>query len=105
MKNKLKILAITAAAFAALGTTAQAQSADALIDKLVDKGILTTKEAQELRDEADKNFATAFASKTGMADWVTAVKFNGDLRMRYDGIYGKNNAFVDRLHRGYGERF
>lgn len=105
MKNKLKILALTAAAFATLGTTAHAQSADALIDKLVDKGILTTKEAQDLRDEADKNFATAFASKTGMADWVTALKFNGDLRLRYDGIYGENPAYVERHRFRYRLRF
>ena len=56
MKNKLKTLAIGAATLAALSTTAHAQSADAIIDKLVDKGILTVKEAQDLRDEADKNF-------------------------------------------------
>lgn len=40
----------------ALGTTAHAQSADALIDKLVEKGVLTVKEANELREEADKGF-------------------------------------------------
>lgn len=105
MKNKLKTLAIGAATFAALSTTAHAQSADAIIDKLVDKGILTVKEAQDLRDEADKNFTTAFASKTGMSDWVTALKFNGDVRGRFEGFYGENPLFVKRDRLRYRVRF
>lgn len=100
----LKTLTL-AAATAVLGASAHAQSADAIIDKLVEKGILTTREAQDLRDEADKSFTTALATKTGMADWVTALKFSGDMRVRYDGIYGKNNAFVDRNRLRYRLRF
>jgi len=105
MKNKIKTLAIGAAMTAAFGMTAHAQSADALIDKLVDKGILTVKEANDLREEADKNFTTAFATKTGMADWVKAMKFNGDLRARYDGVFGRDPSFVDRNRLRYRLRF
>jgi hypothetical protein len=64
--------------------SAHAQSADALIDKLVDKGILSVKEANELREETDKGYTTALQSKLGMPDWVTAFKMNGDLRLRYE---------------------
>ena len=75
-----------------------AQSSDALLDKLVDKGILTTKEAQDLRDESDKGFTTAFQAKTGMPDWVTGYKFSGDFRGRYDEVASTdgNNNFVQR---------
>src|SRR6185503_16553358 len=45
------------------GVQAQAQSADALLDKLVDKGILTTKEANELRQEANAGFRKAYQVK------------------------------------------
>ena len=48
-----------------------------LLDKLVDKGILSVKEANELREEADKDFAKAYSVKSGMPDWVTALKLNG----------------------------
>jgi hypothetical protein len=86
-----------------LVSTAQAQSADALIDKLVDKGILSVDEAQALRDEADKDFTRTFASKTGMPEWVTALKMNGDFRARYEGIYQHANtgagAFTEDRHR------
>src|SRR4051812_40331957 len=92
------------AAIASRGSI-QAQSADALIDKLVDKGILTVKEANELREESDKGFNTAYSVKSGMLDWVTALKFNGDLRGRYEGFFGDNPAFVDRERFRYRLRF
>jgi hypothetical protein len=76
-----------AIAIACAGQTIHAQSADALIDKLVDKGILTVKEAKDLREEADKGFTSAYQAKSGMPDWVTAFKLNGDFRGRYDGIF------------------
>ncbi len=75
---------------------AQGQSTDALLDKLVDKGILTAKEAKELREESDKNFTTAIQIKSGMPDWVTGYKLSGDMRGRYDGISSENNAFIPR---------
>ena len=80
--------------WAALGATllasgismpmAHAQSSDALLDKLVDKGILTVKEANELREQADEGFTKAYQSKTGMPDWVSQLKFYGDVRGRYE---------------------
>jgi hypothetical protein len=99
MPMKTQILTGTAAAAlvsAALAPSAHAQSADALIDKLVDKGVLTLKEARELRDEADKNFTTAYSVKSGMPEWVTSLRLNGDLRGRFEGFYADNPAFVDR---------
>lgn len=99
------ILALTVA------PNARAQSADALIDKLVDKGILTVKEANELREEADKNFTTAMQAKNGMPDWVSSLKFNGDFRGRFDGIFIDNKSSlyspsnVDRDRFRYRLRF
>jgi Putative porin len=73
--------------------SAHAQSADALIDKLVDKGILTVKEANELREEADKDFNRSYQVKTGLPDWVNSLKWSGDFRGRYDGIYQDSDNF------------
>ncbi|MDR3456077.1 MAG: putative porin [Verrucomicrobiae bacterium] len=94
-----------AAATLALSATCQAQSSDALIDKLVEKGFLTTKEAQDLRDEADKNFNTAIQAKTGMPDWVSSYRLSGDFRGRFDQISGQNNALVSRDRFRYRLRF
>jgi len=79
------------AAGLALGVThVTAQSNDVLLDKLVEKGVLTVKEANELREESDKGFAKAYSAKSGMPEWVQSFKINGDLRLRYDQITGDN---------------
>ena len=66
---------------------ASAQSEDALLNKLVEKGVLTAQEAKDLRKEADKDFTTAYQARTGLPNWVTSLKFTGDLRLRYDSTY------------------
>jgi Putative porin len=90
-----------AAALASLAPQAHAQSADALIDKLVDKGILTANEAKDLRNDSDKDFNTAFAAKTGMPDWVTGYKLSGDVRGRFEQFGSDNNAQDDRTRLRY----
>ena len=104
MKKKLYLVS-GLAAVVLTGSNAFGQSSDALIDKLVQKGILSVKEANDLREEADKNFTTAYQIKSGMPDWVTSLRFNGDLRLRYDGIYIDNPAFVDRNRLRYRFRY
>ena len=79
----------------ALAASSWGQTADALIDKLVEKGILSVKEANNLREETDKGFNQAYAVKSGMPDWVNSLKLNGDFRARYEGIYqDKDNAMI-----------
>jgi len=98
--NKTTKLALCAgaAALAALAPQAHAQSSDALIDKLVDKGILTADEAKDLRVQSDNDFRTALAAKSGMPDWVTSYKVYGDFRARYDQVSSTQNdtKFVER---------
>ncbi len=100
-------LVLAAAGLIALAAapTANAQSADSLIDKLVDKGILTVEEAQALRDEADKDFTRTLSSKNGMPEWVQALKFNGDFRGRFESIYGDQTGLSDRNRVRYRLRF
>lgn len=83
----------------------QAQSAEALINKLVDKGILTMEEAQELRKEAAQDYSEAFRKETGMPDWVTDFNFSGDLRARYEMQSGDQDDFTDRHRFRYRLRF
>jgi len=78
---------LAGAVLLASAISVQAQSSDALLNKLVEKGILSTKEANELRDEADKDFSHAYTIKTGMKDWVDMFKFSGDMRVRYEGFF------------------
>jgi hypothetical protein len=94
-KQKRFTWAALAAVLLATGISmpsAHAQSADALLDKLVDKGVLSVKEAQELREQSDDGFHKAFQAKTGMPDWVNQLKISGDLRGRWDFIKTDNDA-------------
>jgi len=94
-KNKmLNTRTVCAAALLAFCASASAQSADSLIDKLVQKGILTEKEAKELRAEADKDFSKAYKSNTGLPAWVTAFKINGDVRLRYENFNLPNDQAI-----------
>ncbi len=97
-QTSLKWAAVAAGTLASAicATNVQAQSADALLDKLVDKGILSAKEANELRDESDAGFRKAYQVKSGMPDYVTAFKINGDFRGRYENFNSENNSFLDR---------
>jgi len=97
---------IIAGAIALLASTlrAPAQSADAIIDKLVEKGILTQAEARALREEADVDFTHAHQVKTGMPDWVNALKINGDFRGRFEGFYADNPNFSERNRFRYRAR-
>ena len=105
-QNTTKLALVAgAAALAALTPQSQAQSSDALIDKLVQKGILTANEAKDLRDETDNDFKTAFQAKTGMPDWVTGYRLSGDVRGRFEDFSGDNGAFTDRTRLRYRVRF
>src|SRR6185436_642906 len=93
--RKFGIVVGTLAA-ASIPFSGYAQSADALLNKLVEKGILTKQEADDLRKEADKGFAKGYQVKSGLPDWVKTLRVGGDFRARYDMIHGENEALVDR---------
>ena len=80
---------------------APAQSADALIHKLVEKGILTDKEATELRHESDKDFDHAFALKTGMSDLLSQLKLGGYIQGSAE--FSDVSAFEGRFPGGPNE--
>jgi hypothetical protein len=93
MKHReiLRSASIIALAAASAGG-ANAQSGDALLNKLVQKGVLTQQEASDLKKESDAGFDKAYRSRTGLPDWVTQLKFHGDLRGRWDFIKTDNEA-------------
>jgi hypothetical protein len=88
-------------------SSTHAQSSDALLNKLVSKGILTTEEAKEL----NKDVKGAPPAPVPVAGWVSALKFSGDFRGRYDGVFqnegnsGTGNAIEDRNRLRYRLRF
>jgi hypothetical protein len=89
--NALQVAAACATLLPLGAVTTRAQSNDALLNKLVSKGVLTTKEADELKKEADAGFDKAYRTRTGLPDWVTSLKIYGDVRGRWDSIQFEND--------------
>jgi hypothetical protein len=76
------IVAVAAAGWALVpGATAQV-TADALLDKLVAKGILKADEAEQLKIESTGNSGSGTQFK--LASIVKSVEIYGDLRFRYE---------------------
>ncbi len=71
---------------------------DLLIQKLVDKGVLSAGEGQELivetREEVKKQ--TANGTNESIPAWVQSVKVKGDMRARYQFDAGKNSKNENR---------
>ena len=83
-------------------TNVRAQSTDALINKLLEKGILTQKEAQDLKKEEAGETNLVSASKWRINDAIKNISLFGDLRFRYEyrgaenvaGSGGTGNSYV-----------
>jgi hypothetical protein len=76
---------------------------DILLQKLVEKGILTASEAQEIRTETNDEIAKEEKqkeegykklAKDSMPDWVKNIKLKGDFRLRYQWDKAKQAAAV-----------
>ena len=91
-QTSIKLLAGAFLVLTAFAGVAHGQSNDALLQKLVDKGILTTQEAGELKKESEGEFDKAYRTKAGLPDWVTSLKIYGDLRVRYESFHTDNDA-------------
>ena len=99
--NKIKTIAMIGGAtlFCAGAVPAQAQSADALLDKLVEKGILTAQEAKDLKAESNKSPNESYAAKTSAPSWINNVKLSGDLRLRFDALFPEDGLDVADRYR------
>jgi hypothetical protein len=95
-----------AALLIAASWRASGQSADAIVNKLVQKGVLTQQEADDLRKEADTDFAKSFAAHSGMPAWTKNITFSGDFRLRLDDqMFEDSLAKPDRLRFRYRLRY
>ncbi|MCG8430707.1 MAG: putative porin [Candidatus Omnitrophica bacterium] len=103
--NKFLVVAVIGA-FLSLGAPVQpcgAGEIDLLLQKLVDKGILTGPEAQEVKvqtTEAIKKAVAAGKHET-LPKWIQTMKMKGDLRLRYQYNHSKTvNDQTSERHRG-----
>ena len=85
MKYERTRIAMTLAVLAAALLTANGQTpaAESLVNKLVEKGILTQTEARELMSEAARTNAPP-PSKWKISDSIKSIGLYGDVRFRYE---------------------
>jgi len=78
--------------FIFLGTgLSYAGEIDILLQKLVEKGVLTPGEAQQIKTETQEQVKKEIAQGkySGLPQWVQNTKFKGDFRLRYQYDYAK----------------
>ncbi|MCK5083156.1 MAG: putative porin [Candidatus Omnitrophica bacterium] len=81
-------------------SVSQAGEMDILVDKLVEKGILSPVEAQIILDETKQQVAKELAEQKSYAapSWTQKIKLKGDFRLRYQ--YERRNADSEGRTRG-----
>ncbi|MEP6670816.1 MAG: putative porin [Chthoniobacter sp.] len=97
-------LALVAAALATTASFSLAQDSGVLIDKLVQKGILSSKDAAEVRADIQKDAVQSPLNKISLSNSVTQLKLYGDFRLRYQ--YNDSEAQIaDAAHVNQQSRF
>jgi len=74
--------------------TAHAQEVDVLVDKLVQKGVLSQTEGDAILKKAHEK---SMAESSSVPEWVKNVKLKGDFRLRYQ--YDKKKSDSDARNR------
>jgi len=90
MKTMTKRILVIAGALALGLGAVKAQTDNALLDALVKKGVLSGKEAEDIRASEEKEYNTTAASKLTMGSYISKLTFYGDGRLRFDGLYQHN---------------
>lgn len=97
---------LTAVAAVLLAVPASAGELDLLLEKLVEKNVVTGGEAQEIRVGTQEQVKSEISRGLNMTLplWMQVMKFKADLRLRYQYNDNQNNAYTQ--HRGrYRLRF
>jgi len=87
---------------------AQGQSSDAILDLLIKKGLITQREANEVREQLDQQTqqTVEMYSKVRAPSWLDYLSFSGDLRLRSEFFsYEDSLNKPDRLRWRYRLRF
>ena len=83
-----KYILVATGVLVALTTGVSAQTSDPLLNVLIKKGILTEKEAQNIKTEADtnqtNNIAPISALKWKLSEGIKSIELFGDIRLRYE---------------------
>jgi polyhydroxyalkanoate synthesis regulator phasin len=109
MKKTILILCVWGLLVGIANNPVMAGEVDTLINKLVEKGILSPEDAKEvvaeIKNESAKGKAKKKAEKKAaieLPEWLEKIKLSGDLRLRYDGQWQTKDSGDSNRNR---ERF
>ena len=93
MRKKLFLLIAAASIICLLSAKAYAGEVDVLINKLVEKGVLSPSEAQIVLDDTKLKVSKdlAEAKSYSVPDWTQRIKWGGDVRYRTQGDWGEKS--------------
>ena len=107
MKFSCTTAVIVGAALVVSGN-AFGQGSDAILDLLIKKGVITQREANEVREQLDQQAAqqVELYNKSKVSGWLDALVFSGDLRLRAEYFKFEDSLNQsDRLRFRYRLRF
>ncbi|MBN1869308.1 MAG: putative porin [Candidatus Omnitrophica bacterium] len=98
--KRIGIFGIMAAMFVFMTTPSQAGEMDVLLEKLVEKGVLTQMEANVIKQETKEQVSRDLADMQSYSvpEWVQRIKMKGDMRLRYQ--YEKTETSATSRSRG-----
>ncbi len=98
MKKLMVVSMFLCFMFAICFASAQAGEIDLLLQKLVEKGVLTGAEAQQVKIETQEQVKKEIAQGkfSSLPAWVQNAKIKGDLRLRYQNQHQKNNNNIQK---------
>src|SRR5262245_29518930 len=97
MLRTTRFLCVACALIAVAAPSVRASS-DALIDTLEKKGLLTTREATELKEQTYKDTRDMFpGTKIVIGSWLDELKIYGDVRLRYEQFFNQKVVRTDQL--------
>lgn len=95
MKKCLVILVVVVLLFSTCSNLSYAGEIDVLLDLLVEKKVLTSEEAQNVKAETERKVAKQMVEeKPEVPSWVQKLKLTGDVRVRYQ--YEKKDGSAAR---------
>ena len=92
--SAVAVIAVIAVSLLIAGQPAQAGEVDVLVNKLVEKGVLSPADAQIILDETKVQVSKDLATQSSYAvpDWTQRIKASGDIRFRTQYDSGKSNT-------------
>lgn len=96
--NKFLAAVVTGLAVLSLTGSSYAGEIDLLLQKLVDKGVLSAGEAQQVKTETQEQVKKEIAQGkySSLPQWVQNTKLKGDLRLRYQNLHEKNTDDISK---------